>query len=267
MNNPSSHRLICNMFIEFEIEVLTGLTIGGSDTGLQIGGVDKVVIRNPFNNEPYIPGSSLRGKIRSSLEKAMGLKLNTEIGKQVRIHSAQTEEDYKESVICQIFGVTGEKAWSHPSRLLVRDIRLSETSRDLMNKRRLDLPYTEVKMEVAIDRITSAANPRSLERVPAGAVFGPGQIVFNVFEGDPIKDYLNVIYYGMLLVEDSYLGGAGSRGSGQIAFRRIIFGKRSISTDNDQFLYGPPTKIHDRVEYLSDFGAALALPELPDKAQ
>src|SRR5579859_265735 len=102
MSNPSHARLLYNVFVEFEIEVLTGLAIGGSDTGIQIGGVDKVVIRNPFNDEPYIPGSSLRGKMRSSLEKAMGLDLNQSIGPRVRIHSAKSAQEYTDSLVCQI---------------------------------------------------------------------------------------------------------------------------------------------------------------------
>lgn len=266
-NDSTQSRLLYNVFIEFEIEVLTGLAIGGSDTGIQIGGVDKVVIRNPFNDEPYVPGSSLRGKMRSSLEKAMGLELNTSIGSRVRIHSAKTARDYENSVVCQIFGVTGENDWSRPSRVLVRDIRLSAESRQAMTNQRLDLPFTEVKMEVAIDRITSAANPRSLERVPAGAVFGPGQMVLNVFSGDPVERYLNVLYNGMLLVEDAYLGGAGSRGSGQIAFRNIKFSARPTFTPENAFVYAPRYDLLGPVEHLSDFGAALSLPELPDKVQ
>jgi CRISPR-associated protein Csm3 len=230
MNNDDITRLAYNVFIEYEIEVLTGLAIGGSDTGIQIGGVDKVVIRNPLNDEPYIPGSSLRGKMRSSLEKAMGLPLRQKIGR-IRIHSATSAAEYAESPICQIFGVTGENDWSRPSRVLVRDTPLSTESREAMAQRRLDLPYTEIKTEVAIDRITSAAVPRTLERVPAGTVFGPGQMVFNMYEGD--NDYrpnlLGILLAGMRLVEDGYLGGSGSRGSGQIRFRNLVISYRTTS--------------------------------------
>lgn len=236
MDNGKAPALKYNVFVSFNIESITGLTIGGSDTGVQIGGVDKVVIRNPFNDEPYIPGSSLRGKIRSSLEKALGLPLRQEIGPNVRIHGARTQDEYNASPVCRLFGVAGGTDWSRPSRLIVRDTPLSEKTKKEMKSMRLDMPYTEVKMEVAIDRITSAATPRSLERVPAGAVFGPAQMVFNVFEDeDPaLFDY---VLAGMHLVEDSYLGGQGSRGSGQVAFRDIVIKLRQTTNADGMLTY------------------------------
>ncbi len=257
-------KLTYNVFIRYEIELLTGLAIGGSDTGIQIGGVDKVVIRNPFSGEPYIPGSSLRGKIRSSLEKALGLPLNTNIGPNVRIHSAKSPQDYDNSPVLQLFGVTGEHDWSRPSRILVRDTRLSEDSRTKMTAKRLDLPYTEVKMEVAIDRITSAANLRSLERVPAGAVFGLGEMVLSIFDGDTTGDnrhLFNYLLVGMQLVEDSYLGGSGSRGSGQIRFRNIELGYRA-TFENGQIAYGQYHKIGETVARLDQINAEANLPQM-----
>jgi len=259
-----SVKLTHNVFIRYEIELLTGLAIGGSDTGIQIGGVDKVVIRNPLNGEPYIPGSSLRGKIRSSLEKALGLPLNTNIGPNVRIHSAKSKQDYDDSPVLQLFGVTGEHDWSRPSRLLVRDTRLSEKSRKEMTEKRLDLPYTEVKMEVAIDRITSAASPRSLERVPAGAVFGIGEMVLSMFDTDIASDnrhLFNYLLVGMQLVEDSYLGGSGSRGSGQIRFRNIELGYRA-TFENGQIAYGQYRKIGETSARLADISTESNLPQL-----
>lgn len=265
MSNQPNNRLLFNIFINFEIEILTGLAIGGSDTGIQIGGVDKVVIRNPFTDEPYIPGSSLRGKLRSSLEKAMGLELRQNIGSNVRIHSATNAEEYADSPVCQLFGVTGEHEWSRPSRLIVRDVQLSENTREEMRNRRLDLPYTEVKTEVAIDRITSAATPRTLERVPAGAVFGPGQMIFSMYEGDDGPYLFNILYQGMQLVEDSYLGGNGSRGSGQIAFRNIIMSYRATFTKDGYFAYSEPLPLFDqKVATLRDFGPAIDLSPLLD---
>ena len=258
-----SIKLTHNVFIRYDIETMTGLAIGGSDTGIQIGGVDKVVIRNPLTKEPYIPGSSLRGKIRSSLEKALGLKLNTKIGSNVRIHGGETEQDYDESPVLQLFGVTGKDEWSRPSRVLVRDTRLSEDSRLKMSAQRLDLPYTEVKMEVAIDRITSAANPRSLERVPAGAVFGRGEMVLSVFDGDTIGQnavLLNYLFVGMQLVEDSYLGGNGSRGSGQVRFRNLELGYRATMID-DRIAYGNYVQML-AVPSLAELDMTISLPQL-----
>ena len=50
------------------IEIVTGLHIGGNNDEIKIGGIDNPVIKNPLTNEPYIPGSSLKGKIRSLIE-------------------------------------------------------------------------------------------------------------------------------------------------------------------------------------------------------
>jgi CRISPR-associated protein Csm3 len=222
------------IFLRFNIKAVTGLHIGGSETGIEIGGVENVVIRDPLTNRPYIPGSSLKGKVRSLLEKYLGLPLNRKIGK-VYIHSCGKEdrEKYPNCDVCQIFGVPGEIEFATPTRLVVRDIRLTdESARILTEQARTDLPYTEVKTEVAIDRVTSAANPRRVERVPAGAVFGPAELVYSVYEGtddkgngiaDPNKDVerLRILVKGLQLLEDDYLGGLGSRGSGKIKLKDI----------------------------------------------
>jgi len=251
-----------NVFVEFEIELLTGLYIGGTNASIQIGGVDNSVIRNPFTDEPYIPGSSLRGKMRSLLEKALNLNINYPIG-QIKIHSAKTKEDYERSPVCQLFGVTGENPWSRPSRLLVRDIRLSEQSKERMQGQKLDLPFTEIKTEAAIDRITSAATPRKLERVPAGAIFGPGQIVFNIYEDDPYDYLFSILCNGLLLVEDSYLGGQGSRGSGQVRFRNITVSCRSTDGLTEGISYAERKYLWDRpADTLAEFDFSIPLSQL-----
>ncbi len=214
------------VFITFDIEAVTGLHIGGSDTGIEIGGVDKTVIRDPLTNRPYIPGSSLKGKMRSLLEKYMGLKQNQRIG-QGYIHSCDKEDEYASCRVCQIFGVPGERAFGGPTRLVVRDTHMSdEEAERIARTARTDLPYTEVKTEVSIDRVTSAANPRQLERVPAGTVFGPAELVYSVYSvngSDAGQDvaWLRTVLEGMQLLEDDYLGGQGSRGSGKVRFRNI----------------------------------------------
>ncbi len=219
------------VFITFDIEAVTGLHIGGSDVGVEIGGVDKTVIRDKLTNRPYIPGSSLKGKMRSLLEKYKGLKQNQLIGKGY-IHScgANRDPDGKEKYmgcdVCQVFGVPGERDFATPTRLVVRDAFLSDESAQKLENAQTDLPYTEVKTEVSIDRVTSAANPRQMERVPAGAVFCQAEMVFSLYEGEGCSakedlNRLNVLLEGMQLLEEDYLGGLGSRGSGKIKFRNI----------------------------------------------
>ena len=232
------------IFLGFEIKVITGLHIGGTNTGIEIGGVDNAVIRDPLTQRPYIPGSSLKGKIRSLLEKQRGLEPNVNIG-GTKIHSADNkkygEEHYKNCPVCQIFGIAGNLGFATPTRLLVRDILLSDRSEEDLKSPDIhtDLIYTEIKMEVSIDRITSAANPRPVERVPAGAVFGPGEMVYTIYSSDdglcePKHDveHLMTLFEGMALVEHDYLGGMGSRGSGKVAFQNISI---SLRNRNDYF--------------------------------
>lgn len=222
------------VLISFMIKAHTGLHIGGSDAGIEIGGVDKTVIRDALTNQPYIPGSSLRGKTRSLLEKYLGLEQNQRIGTGF-IHSAKTKEEYDASEVCQIFGVAGESKFGTPSRLVVRDMMLNAGSaKELQRSGRTDLPFTEVKTEVSIDRVTSAANPRQMERVPAGVLFGEENgvvMVYSIYEGTDCDakrdiDNLATLVRGMALLEDDYLGGLGSRGSGKVSFQNIKLGLR-----------------------------------------
>lgn len=213
------------VFITFDIKAVTGLHIGGTDAGVEIGGVDKTVIRDKLTNRPYIPGSSLKGKMRSLLEKYHNKPINFPKNKPA-FHVCQSAEEYKDCEVCQVFGVSGEQDFATPTRLVVRDIFLSEQSAKELEEAQTDLPYTEVKTEVSIDRVTSAANPRQMERVPAGAVFGQGEMVYSLYEGEGCSAQedlkrLDVLLEAMRLLEDDYLGGLGSRGSGKVTFTNI----------------------------------------------
>ncbi|MDX9955266.1 MAG: type III-A CRISPR-associated RAMP protein Csm3, partial [Anaerolineae bacterium] len=115
------------IIITFDIEAVTGLHIGGSDAGVEIGGVDKTVIRDKLTNRPYIPGSSLKGKMRSLLEKYNGLPQNKRIN-QGFIHTCDNAQEYKKCDVCQVFGVPGELKFATPTRLVVRDVFLSDES-------------------------------------------------------------------------------------------------------------------------------------------
>ncbi|MEP0806717.1 MAG: type III-A CRISPR-associated RAMP protein Csm3 [Chloroflexota bacterium] len=215
-------QLYGRVFIEAHIKAITGLHIGGSNTDLEIGGLDKAVIRNPLTKRPYIPGSSLRGKMRSQMEKLLGLPQNRNIG-QVTIHTCKTKADFEKNggcPVCTVFGVPAEMDYNNHTRLVVRDAELTDDSAQALIDARTDLLYGELKTEVAIDRVTSAATPRTLERVPAGAVFGPAELVFGVYEAADFAR-LKVVTDALQLVEDDYIGGAGSRGSGKVKFEGI----------------------------------------------
>ena len=230
--------LFGRVIITADITAVTGLHIGGSSTGLEIGGLDKAVIRNPLNNQPYIPGSSIRGKMRSQTEKVLGLPQNNPIG-QATIHVCKNATDYNKGggcPVCHVFGVPADLGYSGPTRLIVRDALLTKGSADDLDKVNTELRYAELKTEVAIDRVTSAAVPRTMERVPAGAIFGPAEFVFGIYEK---ADYerLKTVIQAMQLVEDDYIGGAGSRGSGKVQFKsiKVTARKRDDYSTSSQF--------------------------------
>ena len=236
------------VFIHANIQAVTGLHIGGSSAGLEIGDVDNAVIRNPLDSRPYIPGSSLRGKMRSQTEKTLGLKQNTHIA-QVTIHSCKKKEDYQSNggcPVCHVFGIPA-KDFSAPTRLVVRDVPLSAESAEALEAAHTDLPFAELKTEVAIDRVTSAASPRKLERVPAGAVFAPAELVYSIYGQDDFER-LKVVIDALQLVEDDYLGGSGSRGSGKVCFTDIEISARR----RDDYGARQPYKQFDSVQDLAD---------------
>lgn len=219
------------------VRALSGLHIGGSPGALAIGNVDMPVIRDAVSGRPYIPGSSLKGKMRSLAEKLTGAPQNRSIGRDVTIHVAGGDkreyrdeneykrvgrEQYEKYWVNPIFGVPGEIGFEipAPTRLVVRDVPLDEGSAADLLKAKTDLPFTEVKWEAAIDRVTAAATPRQLERVPAGALFAPLELVYSVYlPGD--LDLFAHLLTALKLVEGDYLGGQGSRGSGQVAFEEL----------------------------------------------
>lgn len=203
------------------ITLKTGLHIGGTNAALNIGGPDKFVVRNPINNIPYIPGSSLKGKMRSLVEIANG---DTKNGKPTNDPTTKSGA---------LFGVSGDTENSRPSRLIVRDAEMFTehdsdeelkiyglTKKDVPDFSNTDLPYTESKTEVNIDRVTAKANPRTFERVPAGAKFKLN-MVLNIFENEDEESLKKTLDQGIKLLQDDYLGGNGSRGYGHVIFENL----------------------------------------------
>lgn len=200
-------KLIGKIFFTGKLELLTGLHIGGSNTAMGIGGPDSLVIRNPITNEPYIPGSSLKGKMRALIE----LRDGTIDGDKVNGPSEDPATDAG-----YLFGTaSNDDKKKRPSRLIVRDADMDMTNIDKL--RDTDLPFTETKTESAIDRITAKSNPRTIERVPAGVFFNIKMII-NIFEGEDKERLVRILREAMNLLEDDYLGGNGSRGYGQVKF-------------------------------------------------
>ena len=245
----SSIQLEGKILLEGTIHARTGLHIGGNAGELDIGGIDNPIIRNAFNREPYIPGSSVRGKMRGLLDRHFNNSLNKRVGRDVHVHECETPDDYNACPVCQVFGVAPTdrlRSGARPTRLIVRDTFLTRESREvLLDKADTDTDFTEIKTEVAIDRITSAATPRQQERVPAGATFGPFQLVhsFYTLDEDDWNEQLereiqlfDTVLKGMELLEDDYLGGSGSRGAGQIVFGdlKLVFKSRECYEKADK---------------------------------
>jgi CRISPR-associated protein Csm3 len=221
MAKPKEVNLYGRVIISGNIRAVTGLHIGKGKEGVTIGGVENAVMRDTLTNEPYIPGSSLKGKMRSLAEKREpGLRMEWPRRSEAQFHVCTTAEAYEKCPVCRIYGVPGQQESSAPTRLVVRDVRLTQGSKDRLRDADTDLPFTEVKYEAAIDRVTAAANPRPLERVPAKTVFGPFEMIFSLYGKDDTK-LLPKVFEAMCLLEDDYLGGSGSRGSGKVEFKDL----------------------------------------------
>jgi CRISPR-associated protein Csm3 len=213
-------KLIKKIKIEVPITVITGLHIGGNSESVEIGGIDNSVIKLASkDNQPYIPGSSLKGKMRCLLEQVAGA---SKIGNDEKVNN--------------LFGITEDKETkrkNRPSKLIVRDAMLSEESKkELLAGDSLDMPFTENKWENVIDRINGKAeHPRQTERVPAGAVFN-AEFILNIWDGDDEAEMMELFEKGIHLLENDYLGGSGSRGYGQIKFGKLD-NKTILSEENN----------------------------------
>lgn len=209
-------KLLKKIFFKAEIKAESGLHIGGSNLAMAIGGADAIVIRDVLTQEPLIPGSSVKGKMRSLTEKLLGAYQEANMG-AIKSGPYTKILGNSKDIIPMLYGSAEGNDKNIPSRIIVRDARmLANSVEDLRNSDHTDMLFTEVKTEVVIDRVTSAAMPRQLERVPAGAVFQL-EIVLNIFEDDDEKKMKDYVVMGLKLLEDDYLGGKGSRGSGQIS--------------------------------------------------
>ncbi|MFH1140678.1 MAG: type III-A CRISPR-associated RAMP protein Csm3 [Chloroflexota bacterium] len=195
------------------IEVASGLLIGGPEAGLEAGGIDKTFIRNPADGMPYVPGSSLKGKVRSLLERR-----SNKVPPTGRPHSC-TEVTCE---ICLLFGagdVHDRPPGRGPSRLLFRDAPFAEESRKALSDaiERGDR-YFEVKTETAMNRNSGTVADGTLhtfERVPQGAKFDL-LITLRALAGDNVAALKAEVERGLKALENDYLGGSGSRGYGKV---------------------------------------------------
>ncbi len=214
------------------LHCVTGLRIGGAAEMIEIGGLDNPIIKHPLTGLPYVPGSSLKGKMRSLLE----LRLD-KIDPRPEV-DGRRNRDYGEvhrpgghgcegpnCPICRIFGSNAGEGKVGPARLIVRDAYLTDEWKDKIQKRLKEgEPVTEIKYENTINRITAMANPRQMERVPAGVEF-TFEIGYRVFDtgdgGSKDRELFKHVIEGLQLVTADTLGGSGSRGYGKVAFKKL----------------------------------------------
>ena len=185
-----------------KIEIVTGMHIGGSTAFAAIGAIDSPVIRDALTNLPMIPGSSLKGKLRTLLAKQYNIGIKS--------------PDNDSENICRLFG-TSKKNAIRASRILFSDMIIINDK----ELRDMDVQsLTEVKFENSINRQTAVANPRQIERVIRGAKFNL-DCIYEVENEDEIIEDIKLLAEGMKLLEYDYIGGSGSRGYGKIKFSNV----------------------------------------------
>ncbi len=215
------------------ITTKTGLHIGGSKSDLDIGGLDNSVVKNG-DGKPFIPGSSLKGKLRSLLAKKEGSLAFTRNDREYKrdLKDGKKYNTDDRTYIAPIFGIPASNNMPQSyTRLFVRDASLIERSIEDICHGTYDMEfdYSDVKWENVIDRKTGAAKGgglRQMERVPAGAEF-KSEIVYDIYDDavqvpddslKGLKTHLKAIADSLQLLEDDYIGGQGSRGYGKVKF-------------------------------------------------
>ncbi len=196
-----------------QIEILSGLHIGGGDDTMKIGGIDNGVVKDVNTDKPYIPGSSLKGKMRSLLEwdcGVVGIGDGTPFSSKLLDNAIfnDTDKKSKAQILLKLFG--DKEGEFGITRISVGDCQLSEESKDKV--------LSEAKYENVINRQKGTAeHPRQTERVPAGVKFD-FDIRIKVLDEDNEEEFIDMVKRGLELIESDYLGGNGSRGYGRVKF-------------------------------------------------
>ncbi|HOD52940.1 MAG TPA: type III-A CRISPR-associated RAMP protein Csm3 [Candidatus Cloacimonadota bacterium] len=239
--------MLTNRIIKGYILLQSGLHIGGSDAGIHIGGIDNPVIKNPLTGLPYIPGSSLKGKMRFLLEHSVIRNIKELIPKKMTI---PVYHRFNNNTIPLVFGNIEHSKDTNfmPTRVIFRDSHIigvikefnkeSFTINDIHTnieeiRELMGSDFVEAKTEVTIDRLSGTVGgggPRQIERVSAGTVFA-FEIILRSFENDNAEEHFKLLKKGLKLVENDALGGSGSRGSGKIKFFGLTENDHEFSLD------------------------------------
>ena len=214
----SEYKLTGIYRVRGQIRLETGLHIGGDEGVIEIGGNDNPIVRDITTGNPYIPGSSLKGKMRYLLEWYTG-----RVSEDGKVYDGKNlSKESENDLLLNVFGGTaGGNGRKGPTRITVKDIFLSvDSEKEVKKMKERTGTDTELKIENSINRLDSSANPRNLERVPRNLIFDL-KINFKVLSIDNKNEIEKMIKEGLKLVELEGLGGSVSRGSGQIKFENL----------------------------------------------
>lgn len=209
--------IIGKIIITANLKLLSGLHISSGNDFAAIGAVDTTTVRDKLTKEPYIPGSSLKGKMRYLLAC---YKSST---------SALVDIKYEDDEIKRLFG---DSASGIKSRLQFSDTKFNKDSKEKIKNIETDLYLTEIKFENTISRISGVANPRQIERVVAGSEFD-FKLVYNIENIDELEKDIDNIYMLFELLKDDYLGGHGTRGYGRVDFENLSYEYKNYSGDEN----------------------------------
>ena len=215
---------IKNIIYNYTVTLETGMHIGGLKDAVEIGGIDSPVIKiyRKYNIDgeekrikvPIIPGSSIKGKIRHLLELEESHITDKGEPKQC--------ENSNDCNICKLFGrgADDKKQGDNLNRLIVRDAYPTKETVENWEEKEDIIEGGEIKGENTINRITSTANPRFIERVPAESIIEL-ELILSLYENDKEDELKNLIEKGINKLKDSYIGGSGSRGYGKVKVEKI----------------------------------------------
>ncbi len=267
-----------HLVIRGKIKCETGLHIGGSKEKLEIGGVDSIVVRSPRTEYPYIPGSSIKGKMRHLLEYITGA-----VGDPIIVVKKDSKDESeriqanlgnvsKAKEIVRLFGIGANEREEASmkfiglTRLTVRDAFPDIATIDMWKTLGSDANFTEYKAENTIDRLTSAANPRFIERVVEGSVFD-FEMVYSLYQMSEQEDYaakanedVELLLMGLRLLENVGLGKSGSRGYGKVSLhlsQPTWIDQKAYRTGNDNWKAG-------KAELPEDIDTLTPLSEIPN---